>query len=62
MIKKNIAHPKSNNPKQVSKMSENQQQYVLSIMCCDRVGLVYEISKAISELITYLNHPFPSLG
>ena len=31
-------------------MSENQQQYVISIMCRDRVGLVYEISKAIGEL------------
>ncbi|MFN2153506.1 MAG: glycine cleavage system protein R [Anaerolineales bacterium] len=31
-------------------MSENQQQYVISIMCRDRVGLIYEISKAISEL------------
>jgi glycine cleavage system transcriptional repressor len=31
-------------------MNENQQQYVISIMCRDRVGLVYEISNAISEL------------
>ena len=31
-------------------MNETQQQYVISIMCRDRVGLIYEISKAISEL------------
>jgi glycine cleavage system transcriptional repressor len=31
-------------------MSENQQQYVISIMCRDRVGLIYEISNAIAEL------------
>ena len=31
-------------------MKEKQQQYVISIMCRDRVGLVYEISNAISEL------------
>ncbi len=31
-------------------MNESQQQYVISIMCRDRVGLVYEISNAISEL------------
>lgn len=31
-------------------MNENQQPYAISIMCRDRVGLVYEISKAISEL------------
>lgn len=31
-------------------MKETQQQYVISIMCRDRVGLVYEISNAISEL------------
>ncbi len=31
-------------------MNENQQQYVISIMCRDRVGLVYEISNAIGEL------------
>ncbi|MEZ4592734.1 MAG: ACT domain-containing protein [Chloroflexota bacterium] len=31
-------------------MAETQQQYVISIMCRDRVGLVYEITSAISEL------------
>ena len=31
-------------------MAETQQQYVISIMCRDRVGLVYEITNAISEL------------
>ncbi len=31
-------------------MAEPQQQYVISIMCRDRVGLVYEITSAISEL------------
>jgi glycine cleavage system transcriptional repressor len=31
-------------------MYDNPQQYVISIMCRDRVGLIYEISKAISEL------------
>ena len=31
-------------------MDETQQQYVISIMCRDRVGLVYEITQAISEL------------
>jgi len=32
------------------KVVEKQEQYVISIMCRDRVGLIYEISKAISEL------------
>jgi predicted amino acid-binding ACT domain protein len=31
-------------------MNETQPQYVISIMCRDRVGLVYEITNAISEL------------
>jgi len=31
-------------------MSETQEQFVISIMSRDRVGIVYEISKAISEL------------
>ncbi len=31
-------------------MSETQQQFVISIMSRDRVGIVYEVSKAISEL------------
>ena len=31
-------------------MSESKTQYVISIMSRDRVGIVYEVSKAISEL------------
>ncbi len=31
-------------------MNEDEQKYVISIMCRDRVGLIYEISKAISDL------------
>jgi glycine cleavage system transcriptional repressor len=31
-------------------MSEPQEQFVISIMSRDRVGIVYEVSKAISEL------------
>jgi glycine cleavage system transcriptional repressor len=31
-------------------MSESQKQFVISIMSRDRVGIVYEVSKAISEL------------
>ena len=31
-------------------MSETQEQFVISIMCRDRVGIVYEISKMLSEL------------
>ena len=31
-------------------MSESQQQFVISIMSRDRVGIVYEVSKAISEI------------
>jgi len=37
-------------PNKGNKMDETQQQYVISIMCRDRVGLVYEITNAISEL------------
>jgi predicted amino acid-binding ACT domain protein len=31
-------------------MDDVREQYVISIMCRDRVGLIYEISRAISEL------------
>ena len=31
-------------------MSESKEQYVISIMSRDRVGIVYEVSKAISDL------------
>ena len=31
-------------------MSDTQEQFVISIMSRDRVGIVYEISKALSEL------------
>ena len=31
-------------------MSGLQNQYVISIMSRDRVGIIYEVSKAISEL------------
>ncbi len=31
-------------------MNETQEQFVLSIMTRDRVGIIYEVSKAISEL------------
>lgn len=31
-------------------MNETQEQFVISIMSRDRVGIVYEVSKAISEL------------
>lgn len=31
-------------------MSESQEQFVISIMSRDRVGIVFEVSKAISEL------------
>jgi glycine cleavage system transcriptional repressor len=31
-------------------MNEKQEQFVISIMCRDRVGLIYEITKALSEL------------
>lgn len=34
----------------MNEIFENQEQYVISIMSRDRVGIVYEISKAISEL------------
>jgi glycine cleavage system transcriptional repressor len=31
-------------------MNEQNEEYVISIICRDRIGLIYEISKAISDL------------